>query len=59
MRAAIAAAPPSSEDVDDVGFVTDILAEASGRLCVDPNRVFATGMSNGAYFAHRLGCALA
>jgi polyhydroxybutyrate depolymerase len=47
------------ENVDDVGFVSDILETAAVRLCVDPRRVFVTGMSNGAYLAQRLGCALA
>jgi polyhydroxybutyrate depolymerase len=51
--------PALTENVDDVGFVEDILTAASAELCVDRARVFATGMSNGAYFAHRLGCALA
>src|SRR4051794_26427592 len=30
--------------VDDIGFVKDILAAASDKLCVDTHRIFATGM---------------
>ena len=30
-----------------------------GRLCVDTDRVFAAGFSNGGFMAHRLGCELA
>lgn len=42
--------------VDDIGFVSAILAEATAKLCVDPHRVYATGMSNGGFFSHRLAC---
>jgi polyhydroxybutyrate depolymerase len=43
---------------DDVGFVAALLDEIEATLCVDLDRVFATGMSNGAMFVHRLGCDL-
>jgi len=43
---------------DDVGFVTALLDEMEGTLCIDRDRVFATGMSNGAMLVHRLGCDL-
>jgi polyhydroxybutyrate depolymerase len=46
----------ASNDVDDVGFLREVVAELSTRLCVDPARVYATGMSNGGYMSHRLGC---
>ena len=42
------------DDVDDVGFVSR-LAGSFGSL-VDPSRVFATGISNGAMMAYRLAC---
>jgi polyhydroxybutyrate depolymerase len=45
--------------VDDVGFVRAMLTELESRLCVDQRRVFATGMSNGGFLSHRLGCELA
>jgi polyhydroxybutyrate depolymerase len=47
-----------SEDVDDVGFVARILDALEDSTCVDEGRVFATGLSNGGYMAHRLGCEL-
>lgn len=46
------------EDVDDVGFVAALLDHLEAEVCVDPRRVFATGMSNGGIFSHRLGCEL-
>ena len=45
--------------VDDIGFVKDILDTAESRLCVDAHRIFATGMSNGGFLSHRIGCELA
>jgi polyhydroxybutyrate depolymerase len=43
---------------DDVAFARDLLALIQSRNCVDPVRVFATGVSNGAGIAARLGCEL-
>lgn len=43
---------------DDVAFVSDLLDAVSARLCVDPRRVFATGISDGADMANALACAL-
>jgi polyhydroxybutyrate depolymerase len=43
---------------DDVGFVAALLDELEGTLCIDLDRVFAQGTSNGAMFVHRLGCDL-
>ena len=48
-----------SDNVDDVGFVRAMLDKLEAELCVDTNRVFATGMSNGGFLSHRLGCELA
>jgi polyhydroxybutyrate depolymerase len=44
--------------VDDVQFVRDTLDAISSAYCIDPKRVFATGMSNGGFLSHRLGCEL-
>jgi len=48
-----------ADAVDDVGFVRELLAAATARLPVDPRRVHATGMSNGAMMAYRVGAELA
>lgn len=47
---------PATERLDDVGFVRAIHAAISEHLNIDPRRVYATGLSNGAYMTHRLGC---
>jgi polyhydroxybutyrate depolymerase len=43
-------------NLDDVGLVRAIIADVSTRVCIDPSRVYATGMSNGGFLSHRLGC---
>jgi len=43
-------------DVDDVGFLLEVIARLSEQLCIDTARIFVTGMSNGGMMAHRLGC---
>lgn len=43
---------------DDVGFIGDLLDRLEETLCLDLDRVYATGMSNGGMFVHRLGCAM-
>lgn len=48
----------AATEADDVAFVRALLDKASEELCIDPARVYATGMSNGAFFSHRLGCEL-
>lgn len=41
---------------DDVGFIRALVAELRGRLPIDPQRIFATGMSNGGMMSYRLAC---
>ena len=43
---------------DDIGFVKALLAHLQQRLAIDPNRIYATGMSNGGMFVQRLACEL-
>lgn len=44
------------DNTDDVGFVRAIHAELFKRFQIDPQKVFAAGMSNGGMMAHRLAC---
>ncbi len=41
---------------DDLAFVDALLDDLIGRWCVDSNRVYSTGMSNGGLFTARLVC---
>ena len=43
---------------DDVGYVAALIKELAAKICVDPRRIYATGMSNGGFFAYRLACQL-
>jgi polyhydroxybutyrate depolymerase len=47
-----------TQNIDDVGFVGALLDHVEASLCVDRNRFFASGMSNGGILSHRLGCEL-
>jgi polyhydroxybutyrate depolymerase len=42
--------------VDDYAFVDDLIDEVTASVCVDPSRIYAAGMSNGATLAAQLGC---
>jgi polyhydroxybutyrate depolymerase len=46
------------KNIDDVGFVSALLDHLEDKLCLDRRRVFASGMSNGGLFSHRLACDL-
>jgi polyhydroxybutyrate depolymerase len=48
-----------TEGVDDVGFTRVLIDDIESRLTIDPRRVYATGFSNGAMLAHRLGVEVA
>lgn len=43
------------KDVDDVGFIRALVAALDESLNLDLDRIYATGMSNGAILSHRLG----
>ncbi|KAJ7033451.1 Alpha/Beta hydrolase protein [Mycena alexandri] len=49
-------APYSPQDVDDIGFVEAILDALQTNLCVDSNRTYVSGMSNGGGFVNLLAC---
>jgi polyhydroxybutyrate depolymerase len=55
-NAGVCCGTAASLNLDDVGFLKAVVADLSTRLCVDGRRVYATGMSNGGYMSHRLGC---
>ncbi|MET0385871.1 MAG: PHB depolymerase family esterase [Polyangiales bacterium] len=45
-----------AEKIDDVGFAKALVTALSSEACIDPRRVYATGISNGAGLSHRLAC---
>jgi poly(3-hydroxybutyrate) depolymerase len=49
---------PASPRPDDVGFAERILGWMSDNLCVDTQRIFMAGFSNGAQMVYKLNCEL-
>lgn len=49
----------AAAEVDDVGFVAQLLDELAARYPVDAERVVAAGHSNGGILSYRLACELA
>ena len=49
----------AANHVDDVGFTRMLIDDIGTLVNVDEQRVFATGISNGGVFSHRLGMELA
>lgn len=45
-----------SSGVDDEGFMRAIVTTMSAKACIDPKRVYATGLSNGGAMSHLLAC---
>lgn len=43
---------------DDVAFVLDLLDHVAANVCIDPARVYSTGMSNGGLFTSEVVCDL-
>lgn len=50
--------PAGRADVDDVGFIREIIDAAIAERGVDPDRVYVVGASNGGMMAYRLACEL-
>lgn len=55
-NAGVCCGTASVTGVDDVAFARALVQQVSAAMCVDPQRVYATGMSNGGHMAHRLAC---
>jgi polyhydroxybutyrate depolymerase len=44
------------QSVDDVTYITNLIAEIRGVYHIDANRIFLAGYSNGAFMALRMAC---
>ncbi|MBA3944881.1 MAG: esterase [Herpetosiphonaceae bacterium] len=49
---------PDDKAVDDVGFASALIDQISHTFQIAPNRIYSTGISNGAGFSYRLACEL-
>ena len=52
----ICCGPALRKNVDDLGFLTRLINTVSQAENIDPQRVYITGMSNGAAMAYRYAC---
>ena len=43
---------------DDIRMVLDLIDLAAANVCIDPARIYATGMSNGGFFTSEIVCDL-
>jgi len=50
------ASPADRNDVDDVGFLVQLVGKLANEFGIRPGHVFATGMSNGGFMSNRLAC---
>ena len=50
--------PAMNQDVDDVGFIDNLLDSLFANYPIDTTRVYATGSSNGGMLCYRLACEL-
>jgi polyhydroxybutyrate depolymerase len=48
--------PADRADIDDVGFIVELIARLSSEFSIDSSRVYATGISNGGFMAELLAC---
>ncbi len=44
------------QQIDDVGFIRALVTSLESTYQIDPKRIYATGLSNGAIFSYRLAC---
>lgn len=42
--------------VDDVAYLSSVIADIEGKLAVDPKRIVILGHSNGGFMAYRMAC---
>ena len=47
---------PQRRNIDDVGFLSALIGRVVRDEDLDPNRIYITGMSNGAMMAYRMAC---
>jgi polyhydroxybutyrate depolymerase len=45
-----------AQGIDDVGFLMGLIGKLSDDYWIDPDRIYATGISNGGQMSYRLAC---
>jgi polyhydroxybutyrate depolymerase len=54
----LAVGPTPADAPDDVQFIGDMIGQIAAKTCIDPRRIFVTGMSGGARMTSLLACQL-
>lgn len=57
-NAGVCCGSAATSGTNDTAWIASVIDELETKLCVDPARVFAMGLSNGGFMAHRLACEL-
>ncbi|MFT6716538.1 MAG: polyhydroxybutyrate depolymerase [Saprospiraceae bacterium] len=47
-----------TNNIDDVGFINNLLDTIINKYNIDTDKIYASGMSNGAFMSYRLACEL-
>lgn len=55
-NAGLCCGSPMRQKIDDVGFLTALVTKIIHEENIDPHRIYATGISNGAFMSYRLAC---
>jgi polyhydroxybutyrate depolymerase len=55
-NAGVCCDPAAADGVDDVQFTRDMVAAIAEEYCIDPERIYASGFSNGGAMVFRLNC---
>jgi polyhydroxybutyrate depolymerase len=45
-----------TNNIDDVGFIRELISRLRTEYNIDPKRIYATGLSNGGILSYRLAC---
>jgi len=55
-NAGVCCGDAQAQNIDDVGFTRDLVAALKEEYRIDPDRIYATGFSNGGAMVFRLAC---
>lgn len=47
-----------SIEIDDVGFLSNLIDTISSQYSINPDKIYSTGMSNGGFMSYKLACEL-
>jgi polyhydroxybutyrate depolymerase len=54
----LAVGPTPADAPDDVQFIDELIGQIAAKACIDPRRIYVTGMSGGARMTSLLACRL-